>query len=151
LTELLQVQVIGTREIGSAGKFNGERGIAELIKNVRNDILFRDTNTEHLTLSIDANDTACSLVICSDKDRFARDAVHVDANAGFEVVEMDEAVLCNKEDDAVAFRDLHCYREIIDCLRWKENIDGFLLEHWICRIMIDLNDMQLQISFVVII
>ena len=83
LTKLLQVQIIRTREISSAGKFNSQRGIAESIQDVWDDILFCDTDAENLTLAVDTNDTTRRLVICSDKYGFSRDSIHVDADPGF--------------------------------------------------------------------
>lgn len=97
-----------------------------------------------MTLSVDTDDAAGRLVIGSDKDCFARDSVHVYADAGFEVVEVDEAVFRDEEDDAVPGRYLHCNGEIIGCFGGEEDVDGLLLEGRIIRIMINLDDMQLR-------
>ena len=56
---------------------------------------------------------------------------------------MNEAVLCDEEDYAVAWRYLHGDRKIIGGYRRKEHIDCLFLEWWVCWIMINFNDMQL--------
>jgi hypothetical protein len=144
LTELLQVQVICTRKICTTRKLDGQSGITECIENVRDDVLFRDANTEDLTFAIDSHDTTRSFVIGSDKDGFARNAVHINANAGFEIVEMNEPVFSDEEDDAVTRGNLHCNGEIVCRFRREENVYRFLLERRIIGIMIDLDDVQLS-------
>ena len=105
--------------------------------------MFGDTDTEDLTFAIDANDTTRRLVICCDEDCLAGNTVHVNANASFEIVEVNESVLGDEEDDAVPSRDLHCDREIVGRFGREEDIDGFLLERRVVWIMINLDDMQL--------
>lgn len=146
MTKLLQIQIICTRKICTTRKLDGQSGITERIEDVGDDVLFRDTNTEDLTFAIDANDTTGRFVICSDKDCLAGNAVHVNANASFEIVEMNESVFSDEEDDAVTSRNLHCDGKIIGCLGREEDIDGFLLEGRVIRIMINLDDMQLSVS-----
>src|SRR5947207_15987830 len=57
---------------------------------------------------------------------------------------MNETVLCNKEDDAVTGRNLHCNRKIIGRFGREKDINAFLLKLGIIRIVINLDDMQLQ-------
>jgi hypothetical protein len=38
---------------------------------------------------------------------------------------------------------LHGYREIVDGLRWEEDIDGFLLEDWSTFFVIYFNNVEL--------
>lgn len=146
LTELLQIQIIRSREICATRKFDSQSGITEGIENVRDDVLFRDTDTKDLTFTIDANDSTRGFVICSDEDCLAGNAVHVNANACFEIVKVNESVFCDEEDDAVTSGNLHCDGEIIGCLGREEDIDGFLLEGRIVGIMINFDDMQLTKS-----
>ena len=105
--------------------------------------MFRNANTENLTLSVDTDDAACRLVVGGDENRFSRDTVHVYADARFKVVEVYKAVFGDEEDDAVSSRDLHCNREVIGCFGREEDINCLLLEGRIIRIMIDLDNMQL--------
>ena len=82
-------------------------------------------------------------MISGDKDSFAGDAVHIDADASFEIVEMNETIFCNEEDDAIAGRNLHCNREIVRSFRREEDIDGFLWKLGVSWVMINLDNMQL--------
>ena len=128
MTEELQIQVICTREI------DGKTGITEGIENVWNDDLFFDIDTEDLAFAIDANDTTRCL------DGLPGNAGHVNADPGFEIVEMNEVVPCDEEDDAVTSRDLHCNREIVGRFGREEDIDCFLFKRRVVGIMVNLDD-----------
>lgn len=78
-----------------------ELRVIERRQNVRNNGLFVDVDAEHLSLLVDTDDTVGRLVLGSDEDGFARDAVHVNAGSGFQVVQVDEAVLGDHVDDIV--------------------------------------------------
>ena len=144
LTKLLQIQIICTRKICTTCKLDSQSGVTKCIENVGNDVLLCNTDAEDLTFAIDANNTTSRLMICRDKDCFARNAVHINAYAGFEIVKVNKSVFGNEEDDAVTWRDLHCDRKVVRCLGRKEHIDSFLLEGRVVWIMIDLDDMQLE-------
>lgn len=102
MTELLQIQVVCTGKIGSTGKFDRQCRVAEGVEDIRDDVLLSDSDAEDLTLAIDTDDSTGGFVICSDKDGLARNAVHVDADSRFQVVEMNESVFRDEEDDAVS-------------------------------------------------
>ena len=61
---------------------------------------------QNLSFAIDANDAVCGLVGSGDKDGLCGDAVHVDAGAAFQIVEVDVAVLGDQVDDPVLLTDL---------------------------------------------
>lgn len=140
---LLDIQVIGSRQIGTAGEFERQVGVVEGGQDVRNDGLFVDIDAENLTFLVDTNDTVCRLVLGRDEDGFTRDTIHVDTCTGFQVVEMDEAKLCHEVDDSMLFRNLHGHGEIAGCF-WREiNIDILLGEWWVRSLVVDFNDMKL--------
>lgn len=64
------------------------------------------------------------LVLSRDEDGLAGDAVHVDACAGLEVVEVDKAVLGDEVDDAVLLRNLNGDGEVVRGLRLKTVSDA---------------------------
>jgi hypothetical protein len=78
------------------------------------------------------------------KDSFARDSVHIDADARLEVVEVDETVLGDEVDDAVLLRDLHRDGEIVGSLGREEDIDSFLGEGRVWEGVVDFNDVELK-------
>ena len=57
---------------------------------------------------------------------------------------MNEAVLCDKVDDIVLRRHLHCHREVIDCLLREVNLDGLLLETRVGLLVVNLGDLELS-------
>lgn len=57
---------------------------------------------------------------------------------------MDEAVFRDKVNDTVFLRDLHGDGEVIGRLWWEVNIDVLLGEWRVRRLMVDLNDVQLE-------
>ena len=85
-------------------------------------------------------------MIGSDKDGFSRNAVHVNADTSFEIVEVDESVFRDKEDDAITRRNLHCDGEVISGFDGEEDVDSLLLEYRISRIVINLNNVQLTLA-----
>ena len=98
---LFDIEVVCAWQIGSARKLEGEFGVIKCREDVGDDGLLINVDAEDLTLLVDTNDTVGRLVVGGDKNRFTGNAVHVDAHAGFKVVKVDEAVLCDEVDDAV--------------------------------------------------
>jgi hypothetical protein len=60
-------------------------------------------------------------------DGLARDAIQVDTDTRFEVVEMDEIVFHHEIDDTMLLGNFPCDWEIICGFRWEVPIDGFLM------------------------
>ena len=77
------------------------------------------------------------------KDGLARNPVHIDARARFEVIEMNEAVFRYQVDNSVLFRDLHGNWKIVGRLWGEVHIDLLFGECWIWGLMVDLHDMKL--------
>ncbi|KAI3480029.1 hypothetical protein L1887_57805 [Cichorium endivia] len=141
--ELLEVEVVCAGEVAAGGELEGEVGVVEGAEDVGDDGVFVNRDGEDLTLAVDADDAAGGFVLCGDKDGVAGDAVHVDAGAGLEVVEVDEAVLCDEVDDAVALADLHCDGEVVGGLWREEDVDGLLCEGGLAVLVVDLDDVEL--------
>lgn len=141
---LLNVKVICTGKIGPTGELEGQFGIVQCREDIRDDGILVDVHAQNLTLLIHTDDTMRSLVFGRYEDGLARNSVHVDARARFEVVEVDEAVFCDQVDNSVLFRDLHRDREIIRCL-WREvDVDLFFGKHGIWGLMVDLYNVKLE-------
>jgi len=126
---LLDVEIVGSGEIGSRSELDGEVGVVEgfwkgekertrlsrlgsilegsrktgLTKDVGNNVVLVESNTEDLSLPVDSDDSSSSLVLSGSEDGLSRDPVHVDAGSRLEVVEVDETVLGDEVDDAVLF------------------------------------------------
>ena len=60
----------------------------------------------YLTLPVDPNDAGGSLVRGGNKDGVTRDAVHVDAECVFNVIQMHIAILGDQEDHSVLLAHL---------------------------------------------
>ena len=146
MLKTLDIEIIGTGETAARGYLEGELSVAESVDNVRNQVVLVNTDGEDLTLAVDSNDTAGYLVLCSHKDGLATDAVHVDAGAGLEVVEVDEAELCDQEDDAVLLTDLHGNREVAAGLWGEVNINSLLGVDRVSFLMINLDNVKLTMK-----
>ena len=57
---------------------------------------------------------------------------------------MDKAIFRDKVDDSMFLRDLHGHREVICSLWWEININVLLGEWRVRRLMVNLDDMQLE-------
>ena len=77
------------------------------------------------------------------KDSLARDAVHVDARARLDVVQVDEAKFGDEVDDAVLLGDLHRHGKVVGRFGREKDVDGLLLERGVGRLVADLDDVQL--------
>lgn len=55
----------------------------------------------YLSLPVDTDDARCGLMWCSDKDGLPTDAVHVDAGARLQVVQVNVPIFGNKENNIV--------------------------------------------------
>ena len=144
LSELVEIEIVGTGEISARSESNGEIGILESFENVGNDGIVVDGDGEDLSFSIDTDNTVRRFVLAGDKHRFSTDSIHIDACAGFEVVEMDKSVLGDEIDDAISFGDLHRDGEIVGRLRGEKDIDGFLGVDGETFLMINLDDVELS-------
>jgi len=140
----LNVKVICTRKVGPTSELEGQFGIVQCREDIRDDGILVDVHAQNLTLLIHADDAMRSLVFGRDEDGLAGNSVHVDTCAGFEVVEVDEAVFCDQVDNSVLFRDLHRNREIVRRF-WREvDVDLFFGEHGIWGLVIDLYNVKLE-------
>ena len=141
---LLDVQIVCPGKASPNGELEGQFGVVQRREDIRNDGILVDIHAQNLTLLVHADDTMRSLMFSRDEDGLAGDSVHVDARAGFEVVEVDETVFCDQVDNSVLFRDLHCDREIVRRF-WREvDVDLFFCEHWIRGLVIDLYNVKLE-------
>lgn len=95
LLVLLDIQIIRAREVCPTSELEGQFGIVQRGENIRNDGIFVDIHAQNLTLLVHTNDTIRSLMLGRDEDSLSGNSVHVDACAGFEVVEVDETVFCD--------------------------------------------------------
>lgn len=55
----------------------------------------------YLSLPVHPDDARCGLMWCSDKDGLSTDAVHVDAGARLQVIEVNVPIFGNKENNIV--------------------------------------------------
>ena len=85
------------------------------------------------------------LKLGSGKDRLARDAVHVDARARLDVVQVDKAKLGDEVNDAVLLGHLHRDGEIVGCLGREKDVDCLFLKGRVAGLLTDLYHMQLLI------
>ena len=93
--------------------------------------LLIDADAQDLTVFIHTDDAANSL---------AKDVMEVKAN---EVVEMNEAALCDKADDAVLFQYLHGHQKVVWHLSGGEHEDSLFRENRVGRVVIDFYNAQL--------
>lgn len=96
-----------------------------------------------MTLAVDSDNSSSCLVLCCNKDGITTDSVHVDAGAGLQVIQVDEAELCDEVNDAVFLADLHGDGEIATGLWGEVDINGFLGINRVAFCMIDLNNVEL--------
>jgi hypothetical protein len=101
---LLDVQVICVRQVPSACQFECKLCVVQGGKDTRGYDLLIDVHAEDLSLLVDTDDTVGRLVLCSYKDSFSGNTVHVYASTRFEIVEMDKTVFRYKVDDAMLLR-----------------------------------------------
>lgn len=146
LGELARVEVVRAGEVGAAGEADGEVGVVEGAEDVGDDGVVVDGDGEDLALAVDSDDTARRLVRARHEHGLAGDAVHVDARSRLEVVEVDEAVLGDEVDDAVALRDLHRDGEVVGGLGREEDVDGLLGVDGVRRLVVDLDDVELSVE-----
>ena len=64
------------------------------------------TQTQYLSLSIDAYNSRRGLVRCCDEDGVSTDPIHVNACPGLHVVHVKVSVLCNHKYNVVFWADL---------------------------------------------
>jgi hypothetical protein len=143
LGELARVEVVGTGEVGARGETDREVGVVERAEDVGDDGFVVDGNGEDLPLAVHTDDTARALVHTGDEHRLPTDAVHVDARARLEVVEVDEPVLGDEVDDAVACRDLHRDGEVVRRLGGEEDVDGLLGVDGKSSLVVNFDDVEL--------
>ena len=140
---MLDVEVISTGKVRTAGKLKSKLDIVEDSEDVRNHCLLVDADAEDLALLVDADNAVLGLVLRSDKDGLAGDTVHVDARARLEVVEMDEAVFGGEVDDPVLLRDLHRNRKVACRLGREVHVDRLFRKWRVGSLVVDLDDVQL--------
>ena len=94
-------EVLGTGEVVSDSEAQRQVGILKRVGNVRNDVVFINADGKNLSLSVNSDDAGAGLVGCRDEDRISGNAVHVDAGAGLQVVQMNIPVLGDQVNDVV--------------------------------------------------
>jgi len=57
---------------------------------------------------------------------------------------MDKAIFRDKVDDSMFLRDLHGHGEVIGSFWWEVNVNVLLGEWRVRRLMVNLDDMQLE-------
>ncbi len=88
----LDVKVVSTGKVRSRSKLECKLGVVKRLEDIGDDSGFVDADTQDLSTLVDADDTVCGFVVGGHKDSLARDTIHVDTCATFQIVEMDEAV-----------------------------------------------------------
>lgn len=78
-----------------------------------------------------------------DEDSFTADAIHVDADARFEIVQVNKAVLGDEVDNIILLADLHRYREVVAGFGREKDVYGLLSKGRITLLEINLDDVQL--------
>lgn len=65
----------------------------------------------YLSLPVDSNDSGSGFMGGRDKDGLAADPVHIDAGSSLQVIQVDVAILGNKEDHVLLGTDLNAQRQ----------------------------------------
>lgn len=143
LLVLLDIQIICARQISPACELERQFGVVECCQDIRDHRVVVDADAEDLSLPVDTEDSIAGVVFASHEDSLAGDTVHVDAGTGLEVIEMDETVLRREVNDAVSLGDLHGDGEIIGRLGREVNVDGFLRERRVGRLVVNLHNVKL--------
>jgi hypothetical protein len=141
---LLDVHIVGARQIRSAGHFEREIGVVESRQNVRDDGLLVDADAEHLSFLVDSNDPVRRLMFRGDEDRLTGYPVHVYASGSFKVIQMNEAIFGDKENDTMLLRYLHGHREVVGSFWGEVDVDCFLGERRVGGVVVNLYDMKLN-------
>ena len=141
---MLDIEVVRARQVGSTCKFEGKLSVVERGQDVWYNRLLINIHAENLALLVDSDDSIGGLVLSGDEDGLARDTVHIDARASFQVVKVDKAILGDHVDDAVFLGYLHGHGEIVRGL-WREiDINVLLGIRRIGGLVVDLDDVQLE-------
>lgn len=101
----------------------------------------------YLSFLVDCHNTRGGWLIGSNKNSVVTDTIHKDTNAGFKVVDMDEAHLGEHINDTKALANLHGYGEIGWVFRSKEHFRRLLWEWRIVVWVINFNDLQLRLAY----
>ena len=144
LLKVLDVQIVGAGQVGSGGQLDGQGRVGRILQQVGDDGGLVDADGQDLAATIDADDAGGGFVGGRDEDGLAGDAIHEQARARLQIVEMDEAVLGDEVDEAVSLRDLHGDREVVDGLVGEVDLDGLLGVDGQGRLVVDLDDVQLR-------
>jgi hypothetical protein len=147
LEELLilpDVEIVGAREVTAARKLERKLRVVERLEDIRNDGRLVNCHRENLAALVDANYTVRLLVFCGYKDGFSRNTIHIYASTGFQIIEVNEAKLCDEVDDSVLLRHLHRNWEIVRRLWRKINIDCLFGEGRIGLLVVDLYNVELM-------
>lgn len=99
---------------------------------------------KNLSFAIHTNETAGSIVVRGNENCVATDSVHVDARPSFQVVQMNEAILCHQKNDVIFLANLHCHGKVVQGFWWEKHIHRSLGKHWSTFLVIDFNNVQLQ-------
>ena len=106
VVELPDEELVGAAEIVADCESEGHVGVLQVPVDVVDDVLLVDGYGEHLALSVDADDAVAWLVRRRHEDGLGRNAIHVDADAALEVVEVDVSVLGDQIGHPVLLRYL---------------------------------------------
>jgi hypothetical protein len=121
---------------------------AKLTLDVWHNSLLVHAHTQHLTLPVDSQNTMALLKLGRGKDCLARNAVHVDARARLDVVQVDETKLGDEVDDAVFLGHLHRDGEIVGGFGREKDVDSLLLERGVGLLVTDLDYVKLSCQLI---
>ena len=93
VVKLPDEELVGAAEVVAHREPERHVGVLQVPVDVVDDVLLIDGHGEHLTLAVDADDAVARLVRRRHEDGLGRNAIHVDADAALEVVEVDVSVL----------------------------------------------------------
>ena len=113
-------ELIGTPQIVSHGKPEGNVWILEIPVDVVDDVLFIEADREHLAFPVDTDDPVRRLMRGRHEDGLRTDPVHVDADPALHVVQMNVAVLGDQVGDTMLLTHLSRRRE-------KKKMEDFFL------------------------
>jgi hypothetical protein len=117
LLVLLDIQLVCSWKVGPARQLESEFGVVEGTEDVWDNGLFVDAYGENLNLAVNTDDAIGSLVFSGDEDGFTANPVHVDAQSGFEIAEVNAKSVF----DTMKLGNLHGNRQVIRSSWMDEN------------------------------
>ena len=99
--EFADEEVFGAGEVVPDCQAQRQVGVLKRVGDVRNDVVFINADGKNLSFSVNSDDARAGLVSGRDEDRVSGDAVHVDAGARLQVVQVDVPVLGDQVNNVV--------------------------------------------------